>query len=86
MPLTTPPKQSLERPLGCAQAGWGFSGGVLMHVFACSLFLGTLRLGLGAGVGDRELAALAAACPYLRCLELRFAHVSDAGARPGAWA
>ena len=64
------------------QAGWGLDGSVLAHVCLHSPFLATLKVGLGASVGDRELRALAAACPYLRRLELRFAAVSDAGAPP----
>jgi len=63
-----------------AQAGWGFDGGVLVRIFQSSHFLASLTLGLGAGVGDGELRALAAACPFLRRLELRFAAVTGAGA------
>ena len=62
-----------------AQAGWGLDGGLLAHVCLHSPFLATLKVGLGASVGDSELRALAAACPHLRRLELNFAAVSDAG-------
>ena len=64
------------------QAGWGLDGSALAHACLHSPFLAALKVGLGASVGDGELRALAAACPHLRRLELRFAAVSNAGAPP----
>ena len=76
----SPPRQPWSEDR--AQAGWGLDGRALSHVCMHSPFLATLKVGLGASVGDDELRALAAACPHLRRLELRFAAVSDAGMAP----
>jgi hypothetical protein len=60
--------------------GWGFSSAALRLLLASSPFLIELEVGLGACIGDADLAALARACPHLQRLTLRFAAVSGAGA------
>ncbi|KAK9843661.1 hypothetical protein WJX81_001467 [Elliptochloris bilobata] len=65
--------------LHALEAGWGFDGAALAHVCMHSPFLATLIIGLGASIGDGELQVVAATCPHLRRLELRFAPISDTG-------
>ena len=65
-----------------AQVGWGFGAAALRLLLACSPFLTALEVGLGACIGDADLAALAGTCPHLQRLELRFAPVSGAGKEP----
>lgn len=71
--------------MGCVyawQVGWGFDAGMLRLLLVSSEFLVALTVGMGAQIGDADLAAVSRACPNLQRLTLRFAAVSGEGKEP----
>lgn len=61
--------------------GWGFDAGMLRVLLLSSEFLVALTVGMGAQIGDADLAAVSRACPNLQRITLRFATVSGEGER-----
>lgn len=67
--------------MGLRQVAWGFDSAMLRLFMYGSEFLTSLTVGLGARMCDADMAAVSKCCPHLQRLELRFATVSESGAR-----